>query len=119
MPQINTLLIVHIIGRHILQANLVIDAVAWPANGCHNIGSWPNRIGYLWANLYNLTEVFVADDKEVRAPGAFPYSAALISLFVPSTPTRNTFTRTPRPPAMSVTFGMGISSKCIEFGLPG
>src|SRR5436189_3650895 len=51
--------------------------------------------------------------------GAAPYSAALISLSVPSTPTRSTFTRTPRPPSTSVTFGSGTSRRCIELAVPG
>src|SRR5262245_45459414 len=51
--------------------------------------------------------------------GAAPYSAALISLSVPSTPTRSTLTLTPRPPGTSVTSGSGISRRWIEFGFPG
>src|SRR5918911_1558654 len=51
--------------------------------------------------------------------GAAPYSASLISLSVPSTPTRSTSTRTPLPPGTSSTLGRGISSRWIEFGLPG
>src|SRR3954451_16958891 len=41
--------------------------------------------------------------------GAAPYSAALISLSVPSTPTRSTRTFTPRPSGMSPTLGSGLS----------
>src|SRR5919109_1235264 len=51
--------------------------------------------------------------------GAAPYSASLISLSVPSTPTRRTCTRTPRPSATSSTLGFGISSRWIELRLPG
>src|SRR6266508_5707467 len=51
--------------------------------------------------------------------GAAPYSAALISLSVLSTPTRSTLTRTPRPPAISSTEGLGTSPTWIEPGLPG
>src|ERR671922_63276 len=51
--------------------------------------------------------------------GAAPYSAALISLSVPSTPTRRTRTRTPRPPGTSSTDGFGMSSRWIESALPG
>ncbi len=51
--------------------------------------------------------------------GAAPYSAALISLSVPSTPTRSTFTSTPRPSGTSATRGFGISRRWIEFGVPG
>src|SRR5689334_10242369 len=51
--------------------------------------------------------------------GAAPYSAALISLSVPSTPTRSTFTRTPRPPGTSSSDGRRMVVRCIEFGLPG
>src|ERR671936_1179749 len=51
--------------------------------------------------------------------GAAPYSAALISLSVPSTPTRRTRTRTPRPSGTSVTCGFGMSSRWIELGFPG
>src|SRR6059058_2763692 len=51
--------------------------------------------------------------------GAAPYSAALISLSVPSTPTRNTFTRTPRPLATSDSDGFGSSARCALLGRPG
>src|SRR4051812_40805939 len=51
--------------------------------------------------------------------GASPYSAALISLSVPSTPTRSTSTRTPRPSGISSSDGSGTSRKCIELGMPG
>src|ERR687887_504684 len=51
--------------------------------------------------------------------GAAPYSAALISLSVPSTPTRRTRTSTPRPSGTSPTDGFGTSSRWIELGLPG
>src|SRR5919108_4027857 len=51
--------------------------------------------------------------------GAAPYSAALISLSVPSTPTRRTRTRTPRPSGMSSTDGFATSSRWIEPALPG
>src|SRR5688500_16219187 len=51
--------------------------------------------------------------------GAWPYSAALISLSVPSTPTRSTFTSTPRPFGISSTVGFGMVVRCMEFGFPG
>src|SRR6266566_2118832 len=51
--------------------------------------------------------------------GASPYSAALISLSVPSTPTRSTRTSTPRPPGMSLTAGFGSSARCTDPGWPG
>src|ERR687884_176897 len=51
--------------------------------------------------------------------GAMPYSAALISLSVPSTPTRSTLTSTPRPSGTSVTSGRRTSLRCIVFGRPG
>src|SRR5919198_1411585 len=51
--------------------------------------------------------------------GGAPYSAALISLSVPSTPTRRTRTSTPRPSGTSATDGFGTSSRWIELGLPG
>src|SRR5262245_2742208 len=51
--------------------------------------------------------------------GAAPYSAALISLSVPSTPTRSTRTSTPRPFEISSSDGFGNSVRCSEFGWPG
>src|SRR5919204_4853197 len=51
--------------------------------------------------------------------GAAPYSAALISLSVPSTPTRRTCTRTPRPSGISSMLGRATSSRWMEPGLPG
>src|SRR4051812_19226288 len=51
--------------------------------------------------------------------GASPYSAALISLSVPSTPTRSTSTSTPRPSGISSSDGSGTSRRCIELGTPG
>src|SRR5438552_1733688 len=51
--------------------------------------------------------------------GAAPYSAALISLSVPSTPTRRTRTSTPRPSGTSPTDGFGTSSRWIEPASPG
>src|SRR6266540_2894683 len=51
--------------------------------------------------------------------GAAPYSASLISLSVPSTPTRRTCTRTPLPPGTSSRLGRGISSRWIELRFPG
>src|SRR6478736_1418148 len=51
--------------------------------------------------------------------GAAPYSAALISLSVPSTPTRSTFTSTPRPSAISATDGLGSCARYMELGTPG
>src|SRR5574341_977577 len=51
--------------------------------------------------------------------GGAPYSAALISLSVPSTPTRRSFTRTPRPSGTSLNFGFATSRRCTEFALPG
>src|SRR5262245_23915233 len=51
--------------------------------------------------------------------GAAPYSAALISLSVPSTPTRSTWTRTPRPPGISSRAGRGRSARWSESARPG
>src|SRR5918994_7228181 len=51
--------------------------------------------------------------------GASPYSAALISLSVASTPTRRTLTSTPRPSGISATSGSSTSRRCIELGAPG
>src|SRR5215469_6626373 len=51
--------------------------------------------------------------------GAAPYSAALISLSVPSTPTRKTLIKTPRPPGTSSAFGFGTSRRWNVFDLPG
>src|SRR5262244_3871314 len=51
--------------------------------------------------------------------GAAPYSAALISLSVPSTPTRSTRTRTPRPAGMSDSDGLASSARCTLLGRPG
>src|SRR5437867_4341449 len=51
--------------------------------------------------------------------GASPYSPALISLSVPSTPTRSTLTRTPRPFGMSSTFGLGSAARWTLSGLWG
>src|SRR4029077_18955738 len=45
--------------------------------------------------------------------------AALISLSVPSTPTRSTLTSTPRPFGTSDNEGLGSWARCIESGLPG
>src|SRR5207249_9150744 len=51
--------------------------------------------------------------------GAAPYSAALISLSVPSTPTRSTLTSTPRPPGTSDSDGLASSARCTLLGRPG
>src|SRR5262249_46760388 len=51
--------------------------------------------------------------------GAAPYSAALISLSVPSTPTRSTLTRTPRPFGISDSDGLASSARCTLLGRPG
>src|SRR6185295_2182105 len=51
--------------------------------------------------------------------GAVPYSAALISLSVPSTPTRSTRTSTPRPDAISDSDGLASSARCTLLGRPG
>src|SRR5881296_1657931 len=51
--------------------------------------------------------------------GAAPYSAALISLSVPSTPTRRTLTRTPRPFGTSSSDGLASTARWTLFGVPG
>src|SRR5437773_1683775 len=51
--------------------------------------------------------------------GAAPYSAALISLSVPSTPTRRTLTRTPRPFGTSSSDGFASSARWTVPGMPG
>src|SRR5882724_708237 len=51
--------------------------------------------------------------------GAAPYSAALISLSVPSTPTLRILISTPRPSGTSSTQGFGTSRRWIVFGFPG
>src|SRR5439155_22687856 len=51
--------------------------------------------------------------------GAAPYSAALLSLSVPSTPTRRTFTNTPRPFGTWSTEGFGRSATWTLLGFPG
>src|SRR5919199_192784 len=51
--------------------------------------------------------------------GAAPYSAALISLSVPSTPTRRTLTSTPRPFGTSDSDGLASSARCTLLGRPG
>src|SRR5438067_6433261 len=51
--------------------------------------------------------------------GAAPYSAALISLSVPSTPTRRILTSTPRPSGTSDTDGLASSARCTLLGRPG
>jgi AcrR family transcriptional regulator len=49
---------------------------------------------------------------------AVPYSAALISLSVPSTPTLNTFTSTPRPFGIWSSTGLVTSVRWTVLGLP-
>jgi len=51
--------------------------------------------------------------------GAAPYSPALISLSVPSTPTRSRRTSTPRPFGISSSDGMGSSARWTESFCPG
>src|SRR2546429_1394201 len=51
--------------------------------------------------------------------GAAPYSAALISLSVPSTPTRKTLTSTPRPFGSSAPEGLFSSARWTLFAFPG
>src|ERR1051326_1108306 len=51
--------------------------------------------------------------------GAAPYSAALISRSVPSTPTRSTLTSTPRPSGISLVDGFGSSARWTVSGFPG
>src|SRR5918912_3138323 len=51
--------------------------------------------------------------------GAAPYWASLISLSVPSTPTRRTSTSTPRPSGTSSSLGSGTSRRWIECAWPG
>src|SRR5271166_4470309 len=51
--------------------------------------------------------------------GAAPYSAALISLSVPSTPTLRTFTSTPRPFGTWSREGLGKSATWTLLGFPG
>src|SRR5262245_35557874 len=51
--------------------------------------------------------------------GAAPYSAALISRSVPSTPTRRTRTSTPRPSGTSDGDGFASSARWTLFGRPG
>src|ERR671933_2541201 len=51
--------------------------------------------------------------------GAAPYSAALISLSVPSTPQRSTRTNTPRPLGTSFGEGMGRSARWTLSRWPG
>src|SRR5215468_7211558 len=51
--------------------------------------------------------------------GAAPYSAALISLSVPSTPTRRTRTSTPLPLGTDLISGFSRSARCALLALPG
>src|SRR5215208_7314593 len=53
--------------------------------------------------LQHAPEGLVASYQEVVALWGSPYSVSLISLSVPSTPTRSTSPRTPRPSGMSST----------------
>src|SRR3989442_12315611 len=57
--------------------------------------------------------------RESSPGGAAPYSPAVISLSVPSTPTRRILTNTPRPWGTSSSRGLGTSRKWMLFGLPG
>src|SRR5258706_164242 len=67
MKQVYAALVIHIIGGHILQANLVVDAVAGTAYGCHDIGSWSNSVRDIGANLHHTSKVLVTGDEEVAA----------------------------------------------------
>src|SRR5258708_20225730 len=65
MAQVNATLIVYVIGGHVLEANLIVDAVSRSAYRCHNIGSRRDRIRYVRTHLRHLPEVFVTGDEEL------------------------------------------------------
>src|SRR6266705_3868406 len=67
MAQVDAALIVHIIGGHVLETNLIVNAMPWAAHGCYNIRSWSNSIWHMWANLHHLAKVFVTGNEVVIA----------------------------------------------------
>src|SRR2546425_1694003 len=65
MAQVNATLIVHVIGGHVLEANLIVNAVSRSAYRCHDIGSRRDRIRYVRTHLHYLAKVFVTGDEEL------------------------------------------------------
>src|SRR5258708_28660170 len=69
MAQVNATLIVHVIGGHVLEANLIVNAVSRSPYCCYDKGSRRDRIRHVRTNLYHLAEVFVTGNKELLAFG--------------------------------------------------
>ena len=88
-------------------------AAPWPRPASPGRSDWRD----VRTNLDDPPEALVADDQVVLPSGALPNAASMISRSVPSTPTRMTRTRTPRPSGMSSTDGRGTSRRWSESAL--
>src|SRR6266851_5000211 len=64
VAQIDAALVVRVVRGHVVGADQVINALAWPANSRHDVVAGPH-FGDIWADGLNLTETLVADDQEV------------------------------------------------------
>ena len=65
MSQIDAALVIDLVGGHVLQANLIVDAAAGAAHAGDDKHAWPNGGGHVGANADDLPKVFVAGDEEV------------------------------------------------------
>src|SRR5215472_18634643 len=65
MAQIDAALKVHVIRCHILQANLIVQAVSWSPHCGHDVSSRPDRIRHIRADLDYPAEVFMTGNEEL------------------------------------------------------
>src|SRR5262249_18302070 len=85
---IDSALEVHVVSRHVIGTDLVVDARSPAADGRYHVVAGL-KFRDVWTNALDSSEILMADDQKVIALRAAPYSAALISLSVPSTPQRS------------------------------
>src|SRR5205814_10431150 len=118
VQQVDAALVVRVVQGHVIGADHVVDAGARPApGGDHGVaGSSSWTFGPTASTRPKPSWPIT---RKSYPGGAAPYSAALISLSVPSTPTRKTLTSTPRSSATSSTEGLVRSARWTLFALPG
>src|SRR6185437_15900983 len=72
VQQVDAALVIDLVGGHVLQTNLVVDALAGAAHAGDDKHAGPDGAGHVGANADHLPKVFVAGDEKVGAIRRLP-----------------------------------------------
>jgi hypothetical protein len=64
MPQIDAAFVIHVIGGHVVLADLIIKTLTWPSHGRNHIVPW-RKLGDLCSHFQDLSKTFMLRNKKV------------------------------------------------------